>query len=133
MSNYLKLYLTSPTGFVNINSYIQKQTLFLVGYRVEFDTSAHSLACRNLQFSIDSFSGNKILTGTTNDSIYPNMDISSIFIPLDNNIVTNVQCNYTIDLVSDLRQAFNYKITGIDMTGFSNLTLIFQYNNDSLV
>ena len=133
MSNNLKLYITDTSGNLSLSGgFIQAQELRLKQYRVEFDTSAHSLAAIGLRFNIDPISGKNFISGYS-QSVQDKDDPTSIYLALDNAVVTLVSCDIPVTLSSDLRpsQPFNIEAIG-NITGFASLLLVFEFEYEAI-
>ncbi len=115
----------SPSGSYNIHNQILKQTLILKEARVEFDTSAHSLACRELRFKFPWIS---IFHVVDNDT-----DKFHLRVPLENAAVTNKYgLDQQFEMSQNIHEAFDYLIfdsTGAttNLTGLKAVTLVFQF------
>lgn len=142
MSNYMKIYIdgTHNPGYISLNgTFLQKQVIKLRQYQVIFDTAAHALASGCLILNIDScITGKNFVSGfswqSSKSDKYSTEDQTSIFLPLDNNEITNKVCDIDIDLANDLREDNKFSISSTldDITGLQSVILIFSFDYEAI-
>ncbi len=109
---------------------IPQQTLILKGFRCEFDTAPHALACKELKFSSQWLGGNSTVSGIgTSDTDLTYHQNGGVTLYLDNAVVTNKEnMELAVDMTQEAPLTFDYSIYGIALTGFVDLSLTFEYD-----
>lgn len=135
-NNVLDIYIGegATSGYVTISNPIPRQTLNLKSYRIEFDTTAHALACEYIKFVAPCFQGNSLLSAkNTTNTGYESSDINGLVVFVDNAKVTLQQCDISISLSKDITENFDFSIFGKALTGFASAHFIFEYSVGQIV
>ena len=129
---FLRFTGTSGTFTGTAQQYIPQQTMKLVSYRAEFDTAAHALACKFLRFSTYWLGGNATQFGIdSNDNssyleFYGNRGVT---LNLQDQVVTeHSDCQHNYDMTQDCPLTYDWSIYGINLTGFVELTMQFEFD-----
>lgn len=132
-SNILDIYVNATSGFITLNTSVPKQNLILKSYRVTFDTSAHALACQFIKFEAPFLRSNNFTSGVTNtDTTYTSVNSGGIILFIDNNTASVVRPNFNVGINDDIPESFPYRLTGINLTGFLSLHMVFEYGQGSI-
>src|ERR1035438_4926204 len=126
---FLRFINTNGTFIGGWNKPIPQQTLTLKSFRAEFDTAAHALACKFIKLNCDWLGGNACLSGLCTGDTYNFYNTKGPVFELDDQIVTRGQnMELEVDMSGDCNQNFDYTLYGIDLTGFTELTLQFEFD-----
>ncbi len=139
----MKIYLDAAHNgkYLSLNgTFLPKQVLTLKQYQVNFDSAAEALAANCLILNIDScITGKSFVSGfswSTDKATdrYSTEDQTSIFLPLENAIITNKVCDIQIDLAADWKEDNKFNITSTSgvTTGLNSVVLIFSFDYESI-
>lgn len=129
MSGIISLYIDQTSGTIELPQSIPAQQIKLKSYRMEFDTQAHARDSNMIMFSCEWTKNSPLFNGYTRGTT------AGIFngLPLlTHNEVVSVQTpDIAFDLAKEINKTFTYRLDGIGdtaMTGFINLSMIFEYS-----
>lgn len=133
MSGIISLYIDQTSGICELPQSIPAQQIKLKSYRIEFDTAENARASNMIMFSCDWTKNSALYNGYTRGTT------GGIFIGLPilthNEQVTVETPEITFDIAKEVNKTFNYSLQGIgsSLTGFINLSLIFEYNYGAIL
>lgn len=129
MSGIISLYIDQTSGVIELPQSIPAQQIKLKSYRIEFDTVAHARDSNLIMFSCDWTKNSSLYNGYTRGTtagIFNGLPI------LVHDQVVSVQTpEITFDIAKEINKTFTYRLDGIGdsaLTGFINLTMVFEYN-----
>ena len=112
----------SNSSSVNVTLGIAKQSMTLVGYRVEMSSAATALAAKVAYVDIPFLSSNQLVDN--------NINFSLLLLPLDNATVTlRDGLDFPIHMSNNIPQYFNVSVrdkTGALLANLVSMTLIFR-------
>lgn len=128
MSGIISLYIDQTSGIIDLPQSIPAQQIKLKSYRIEFDTQTNGRSNNVIMFSCDWTKNASLYNGYTRGTtggIFTGLPILT-----HNEQVYTQTCDITFDIPKEINKTFNYQLLSIgnDLTGFQNLTLVFEYN-----
>lgn len=129
MSGIISLYLDQTRGIVELPQSIPAQQIKLKSYRIEYDTVAHARDSNMIMFSCDWTKNSSLYNGYTRGTtggIFTGLPIL-----VNDEEVTIQTPEITFDIAKEINKTFTYSLSGIgdsSMTGFLNMSLVFEYN-----
>lgn len=134
MSGVLTLYMSATSGNITIPDQIAVESLTLKAYRWEYTSDANARTSNILTVSTPWTRVGSVNSGIdlgVDSAGAANTDCTHVFnglaIPIGHDHIGVVTTNMTFDIGRVIERTFPYSITGFTLTGFSNLTLIFEY------
>lgn len=128
MSGIISLYIDQTSGVIELPQSIPAQQIKLKSYRIEFDSVGNARASNIIMFSCDWTKNASLYNGYTRGTtggIFTGLPIL-----VHDEQVSNQNCDITFDIPKEINKTFTYRLDGIggDLTGFHNLTMVFEYN-----
>ena len=114
-------------GKITIPNEIVVETMSLKMYRYEFDTDAHAQTCNTLSFQTSWTRVGSINTGVDTTLTDATFAFEGLIIPLSSLLADTGYPQITFDVGRVITRTFDYSVTGFDLTGFTNLLLVFEY------
>jgi len=132
-SNILDIYVNATSGFITLNTSVPKQNLILKSYRIAFGTTGQALACQFIKFEAPFLRSNNFTSGVTStDTTYTSVNSGGIVMFVDNSLAGVIRPNIKVGICDDIPETFAYRLTGINLTGFIALHMVFEYSQGSI-
>lgn len=129
MSGIISLYLDQTSGIIELPQSIPAQQIKLKSYRTEFDTVAHARDSNMIMFSCDWTKNSSLYNGYTRGTT--GGIFSGLPILVHDEQVSVQTPDITFDIAKEINKTFSYRLDGIGdnaLTGFLNMSLVFEYN-----